>query len=203
MYLQDPGDNAVRVEVDGKEFFLDVENITLQQGIALQSRLGMPIDEMLRRFNELIGPEDDERQPGRDEAFAGWKSAYDETVPEIWREAFFAGWDAAPAAPSGDDCKDNLDLLRIVQCWWWLMRAQSGIREPIAECDGPMMKILPALMKGLAEANAGEEDAGPAEPDPTRPSSPPDDPLSPGPSTPKATTPRPRARKPAAATAPG
>lgn len=86
---------------------------------------------------------------------------------------------------------------RAVQCCYWLMLQQSGVKKVLKDCEFGAVQFLAAYMKAL---RATDEDDAEPEPDPTQPS-PPDGPPSPEPSTPTATTPR-RSR-PAAAVATG
>lgn len=99
------------------------------------------------------------------------------------------------------------EMLKILHCFWWLMRAQAGIREPIAESDGPLFPFLTALLEGMSGAGLTAQDGGgaQAEPDPTPPPSPPTGPPSPGPPTRRAADRKPGTtrERAAAAASPG
>jgi hypothetical protein len=74
---------------------------------------------------------------------------------------------------------------RAVQCCYWLMLQQNGVKKPLKDLDFAAVEFMSAYMKGL-RADDAEDDEEP-EPDPTPPS-PPEDPPSTGPSTPTDTT---------------
>lgn len=80
---------------------------------------------------------------------------------------------------------DPPDLLKIMVALYWLMRAQAGKKEPIADADFELIPFVTALSAGLAASGLAEDAED--EPDPTPPSPPPGRP-SRGPSTRPATT---------------
>lgn len=83
--------------------------------------------------------------------------------------------------------EDPPDLLKIMVALYWLMRAQAGKREPIADADFELIPFVTAFTAGLAASGLAEEAGDEAGPDPTPPSPPPGRP-SRAPSTPRATT---------------
>lgn len=82
---------------------------------------------------------------------------------------------------------DPPDLLKVMVALYWLMRAQAGKKEAIADVDFELIPFVAAFSAGLAASGLAEDAGAEDEPDPTPPSPPPG-PTSRGPSTRPAAT---------------
>jgi hypothetical protein len=90
------------------------------------------------------------------------------------------------------------EWLKSLQCVYWLMKAQNGEKNPVADADFVLAKFLVAFGEGMqAEVTRlkAEKAAEEAAADPTPPPSPPAGPPSPEPGYPTATTLQPLVRE--------
>jgi hypothetical protein len=112
-----------------------------------------------------------------------------------------------PRDEAGNILNPPPEWLKSVAALYWLMLAQNGRAEPIADVDfdfsgfyGQYVLALGRRWQQIQAERAAAEEADPTQPSPT---SPPEDPPSTGPSTPTDTTPPPRARRGAVTAATG